>query len=241
MRKLDCYAGAALSLLLAVTMLRYEGIVQALEPEPVETAVEEAAPIEEPIPPDYSAMATMCYEYVRGQNHQIVERVGMEFADGLAISKSEDFLYLADTIYFDNSLMMRFVGSQGKVITVFANPDRVYEISELSKLQTFTEDDAIVALGTVLQNVAQYQEQDIPLMYRQLLDVYFSDEKIRSRIALDICTGVPVEVVYSNCGISALNLPYYDVAIFQFSSGEELVTLLLRLNESGRVVDIDVL
>lgn len=241
MRKLDCYAGAALSVLLAISITRYAGVVQALEPEPTETVIEDTEWIEIPAPPDYGTMAAMCYEYVRSQNHQIVERVGMEFADGLSVNKSEDFLYLSDTLYFGNSLMMRFVGSQGKVVTVFANPDRVYEINELGKLQTVVTDDTMSSMGALLQYIAESEENDIPLLYRQMLDIYFSDERVRSRIALDIGMGSHPEIVYANRGISALNMPYYDVAVFQLSADEELVTLLLKLDEGSRVVDIDVL
>jgi len=239
MRKIDCYVGAILSILLAVSILRYEGVVRALESEPevVETVVEEVE-VEEP---DYESMASACYAHVKEKDLQVVERVGMEFADGVAVNRNNDFLYLADTVYFPDSLMIRFVGSQGRVVTVFANQDRVFEESDLSSMP-FSEPSGVLAdMCTLMKSIAQYSEAEMVLSDRQLLESYFSDSKVRSKLELTVGTVDEVSIGYANMGRTSRELGYMDVVVIQLLHGEEHITVLLKLDECSRVVNMDVL
>ena len=64
----------------------------------------------------------------------VFSRIDFDYADGTAWSKTSEFVYLTDPIYFNDGLLMRFVGSSGKVISVESRGGITQEVTRKDTL-----------------------------------------------------------------------------------------------------------
>lgn len=242
-------AGIAASCLLLLSI--YGSLGGIFSVEPVDTpppVIVELPPEPIPIKEDYMGYAKECYDYITSLDLQVFSRIDFDYADGTAWSKTSEFVYLTDPIYFDDGLLMRFVGSSGKVISVESRGGITQEVTRkdalvvmppgqnslLSDTEAFRYD-----IATIFSGLAVYTEDTMPLQEKQLLKAYFGDSPSYRNLNLQDTFHDKVQVTCVDLGKSDLSLDYYDRVLVQLSSETSYTTILVKLNDQRRIVDFD--
>lgn len=242
-------AGIGVSCLLLLSI--YGSLGGIFSSEPVDTphpVIVDLPPEPVPIKEDYIGYAKDCYDYITSLDLQVFSRIDFDYADGAAWSKTSEFVYLTEPIYFDDGLLMRFVGSSGKVISVESRGGTTQEVTRkdsvillppgnnslLSDTDIFRYD-----IATIFSGLAVYTEETMPLQEKQLLKDYFGDSPSYRNLNLQDAFHEAVQVTCVDLGKSDLNLDYHDRVLVQLSSDTSYVTILVKLNDQRKVIDFD--
>ena len=203
-----------------------------------EDVVEETTGMPPVVKSDYEEMTRQCYDYLSRQDIGVYEAINYEYADGDPIVK-DSMVYVADPIYMDDLLLLRFVSDVGELYSIVANNETAVDINNIAFMENDSEYTASVPNFMPDQNDAMLQVQSKVV---ECLNLQVNTDIVNTEyLPFEGGTMSFSHSVFSfvRFGRSMENLGYYDVCVLQYSLNDDIRNFVVHITEYLEIINID--